>query len=368
VGLEEDINEFVEPILRTFRGNFRTILVGHLSRVYLRASVEVLEWGRTKFTDRPIYYEGPPIRQAIAYAEERCATLITKMEDETRRQIATVISDGIESKRGIDGLARDIKAECQTMGYTDMGTSRATMIARTETADALEQGFMDRANDLGVTGKEWVVTEPCEICEENGAAGAIGIDELFPSGHLRPPAHPNCRCALAPVMLAKESITEGAPEGHEPYNTSHDEQGRFTAGGGGVGSGSSGSKVRAERARKSYRPATKEVQQRADEHEASVAKIIKGKRTKDNEPFDIIKGDSAVEVKSIAEGAKAEKITMHPDSLRRKLASATARGYITHTVVCDDRTGKTLYKEGVGSFRLSSMREVTMAELSRLIK
>jgi hypothetical protein len=75
------------------------------------------------------------------------------------------------------------------------------MIARTETADALEQAFMDRSKAMGVTGKEWITHDPCPICEENGAEGVVPIDHIFSSGDERPPAHPNCRCALAPVMI-----------------------------------------------------------------------------------------------------------------------------------------------------------------------
>jgi len=159
----------------------------------------MIQWGRTKLTDRPVYYEGPPIQQAINYANKRCATLVTQMNQETRDRLAKVIGDAIKEKRGIPGLARDIRKE-----FDDMTKYRSELIARTESCDALEQAFMDRADDLGITGKEWVVVDPCPICEENEAVGVISVDQAFPSGHIRPPAHPNCRCALAPVMIEKE--------------------------------------------------------------------------------------------------------------------------------------------------------------------
>jgi SPP1 gp7 family putative phage head morphogenesis protein len=149
-------------------------------------------------TGRYIDYEGPPMQQAIEYARQHCAQLVTKMDDESKTRIAQVIADGIENKIGIDGLERDLRAT-----FMDMSGTRAEMIARTETCDALEQAFMDRAEELGIDGKEWVVLSPCPICEENAAAGPIGIDETFPSGDIRPPAHPNCRCALSPVLLNK---------------------------------------------------------------------------------------------------------------------------------------------------------------------
>jgi len=158
----------------------------------------MVEWGRTKLTDRPVFYEGPPIQEAMDYASKHTATLIKGLNDETANRMRTVISNAIKEKRGIDGLARDIRKQ-----FNDMSRVRSQTVARTETCDALENSFMDRAKDLGVTGKEWIVTDPCPICEANGNAGIIPINDLFPSGDLRPPAHPRCRCALAPVILER---------------------------------------------------------------------------------------------------------------------------------------------------------------------
>ena len=196
MSLSSDINDFLDPILRTFEANLRTRVQGHLVASYLRGSSEMLEWGRTMTTDMPIYYEGPPMRQALAYAQKRTAVLVKGLNNETRDQMRGVIENAIKQKRGIPGLSRDLRNQMD-----DMTKVRAKMIARTETCDALESAFMDRAKDLKVTGKEWVVTDPCPICEDNGNAGVIPIDKPFPSGDMRPPAHPNCRCALAPVML-----------------------------------------------------------------------------------------------------------------------------------------------------------------------
>ena len=198
-----DTEDIIEPILKTFRAKLVTDLIGQHVLAYLAGSAELVSWGVTK-GGRPILYEGPPMQQAIDYAQKHCATLVTNMDTETKRLIAQTVSDGIKNKRGIPGLARDLRKQFEAMYRTDMPGSRARVIARTETADALEQGFMDRSKDMGVTGKEWVVTDPCEICEGNEAEGVVKINHVFSSGDLRPPAHPNCRCALAPVMLEEE--------------------------------------------------------------------------------------------------------------------------------------------------------------------
>lgn len=45
--------------------------------------------------------------------------------------------------------------------------------------------------------KRWITDgNPCAVCDENSLAGAIPIDEDFPSGDDEPTAHPNCRCYL----------------------------------------------------------------------------------------------------------------------------------------------------------------------------
>jgi len=195
--LGEDIEDILDPILRTFSGSLNYKLNGYAVTAYLQGSAQMVEWGKT-LGGKPIYFEGPPIQQAVSYAEKHCAKLVTRMDDETKTRLAKIISDGIENKRGIPGLARDIKAE-----FADMTRNRSVMIARTETNDALSSGSLERMQDMGIDGKEWVTFDPCEICEANEAEGVVSIDHVFSSGHVRPPAHPRCRCALAPARLPK---------------------------------------------------------------------------------------------------------------------------------------------------------------------
>ena len=56
---------------------------------------------------------------------------------------------------------------------------------------------------LGIEYKQWITTNPCDICVACGAVGVVPMDYDFPHQGLdpkRPPAHPNCRCALAPAI------------------------------------------------------------------------------------------------------------------------------------------------------------------------
>ena len=130
---------------------------------------------------------------------------------------------------------------------------------------------------------------------------------------------------------------------------------------------------RAERAMKNHKPATRAVQQVALRNEKRLAKWVKGTHIPDNEPFDMLVGTvdkpkHLVEVKTIVRG-KNDKITMHPSSLRRKLDYATKHPQAkVHTVVFDERTKKVYYREGVGSFRLSSMQQVKVKDLKEILK
>lgn len=203
---DEETGRILDPVLRILRNKLIMDTTGQHVTTYLAGIAQVTEWGKT-LGGRPIYFEGPPIQQAIDYARDHCAEMVTKMDTETKRRLAKVISDGISNKRGIPGLSRDIRAD-----ILDMKRYRSEMIARTETNDALSQAFVDRSKALGVNGKEIVTHDPCPICVGNEGAGVIGIDTAFPSGHQRPPFHPNCRCALAPVMIKGPEPKAQAPE------------------------------------------------------------------------------------------------------------------------------------------------------------
>ena len=67
---------------------------------------------------------------------------------------------------------------------------------------AYHQGLVDALKQRSVSTKRWVRSPaehdcPRGICDTNTEAGAIALGSSFPSGHLTPPAHGGCTCALA---------------------------------------------------------------------------------------------------------------------------------------------------------------------------
>ena len=194
-----DIEDTLDPILAIFRSRLEATIVNHAAKVYLRGSAKMVQFGRTLVTDKPIFFEGPPMQDAINFASKRGAQLVTKMDQETKERLAQVVSDAIKDKRGVDGLARDIRKE-----FADMKKSRAQLISKSETRDALFHASQDRMEDLGVTGKQWILGSGgaggnCPDCIANANAGIISIDAEFPTPQYE--IHPGCTCGIAPAMI-----------------------------------------------------------------------------------------------------------------------------------------------------------------------
>ena len=198
--LGSESKDILDPLLATFSDELVFALNGFLAEVYISGSAEMVTWGHTQ-AGIPIAFEGPPIEQAITWAEKHSATLVTQINEETRRRLAQVVSDGVKNKRGVPGLARDIRSS-----FGNMTKHRSELIARTETANALSQASLDTMKDMGIDGKEWVTVGDDRVspeCRGNEAEGIIPTDQPFSSGRMAPPEHPACRCSLAPASLKR---------------------------------------------------------------------------------------------------------------------------------------------------------------------
>lgn len=102
--------------------------------------------------------------------------------------IGEAISLGLDAKRSAKNIMNHVA-----------NPARALTIAITEQNRAISQSTMRRYREAGLQQMEWLVFDPCKICAQN-ANMVVNIGQQFPSGDQRPPAHPNCRCALAPVI------------------------------------------------------------------------------------------------------------------------------------------------------------------------
>ena len=198
--LDKDVDNILNPLLGTFDDTLTATLDGQLAEVYVSGQAEMITWGKTK-AGVPIAYEGPPVSQAINWAEKHGANLVKGMNEETKKRLAHTISQGIENKRGIPGLSRDIRKT-----FADMSKHRSELIARTETASALSTASLDSMADMGIEGKQWITAGDDLVSDEclgNEAEGVIPVGQMFSGGVDAPPQHPDCRCVVAPARLRK---------------------------------------------------------------------------------------------------------------------------------------------------------------------
>jgi hypothetical protein len=129
---------------------------------------------------------------AAAWAAKNAGQLIPGIDDYTIQLIADAVSEGIQEQLGVSGTAQLINQILD-----DMTSTRAATIATTEMNAAMSEAALQKLTRLGIAYKQWILgPNPCEICQDNEDAGAIEVDEDFPSGDARPPAHPNCECAV----------------------------------------------------------------------------------------------------------------------------------------------------------------------------
>jgi hypothetical protein len=96
-------------------------------------------------------------------------------------------------------LGLDAKASAKLIANHAASPARALTIAITEQNRAVSYATSVRYREAGLQQMQWLVFDPCKICAQN-ANQIVNIGQQFPSGDQRPPAHPNCRCALAPVI------------------------------------------------------------------------------------------------------------------------------------------------------------------------
>lgn len=140
--------------------------------------------------------------RAIEWALEHAGELMDDLSATTLDRVRTLGARAEEEGWTNDELATALSDDIAFAG------SRAEMVARTETAFASVQGNLTGWRESGrVAAKRWTVGDGCcEECELLDGEEAP-LDGAFSSGDDGPPAHPNCRCDVLPV-LAEEPEDE----------------------------------------------------------------------------------------------------------------------------------------------------------------
>lgn len=138
---------------------------------------------------------------------DRIGTVLARAlrEGETPSSIRGEIETLIAPSR--KDLARKLKVDIDQL-LSD--SERALNIAQTEMSRAVSVANRELYEESGVELVEWLVAEPCDLCQENADVSPIRIDATFPSGDTEPPAHPNCVCDIAPYVVDTRNIGSDA--------------------------------------------------------------------------------------------------------------------------------------------------------------
>jgi len=132
--------------------------------------------------------------------------LMPKVSDCTKEAIRAIVTRGVEDGLEVGEAAGHIADELApyVVGRPAKEVEAlALSITETEREILFGAGSLEIAMTLAKIveadhEKSWLVFDdnPCEKCLRNYAARWIPLEDEFPSGDLRPPAHPRCHCGL----------------------------------------------------------------------------------------------------------------------------------------------------------------------------
>lgn len=151
------------------------------------------DMSREEFSELMQRVEG--VRLSAEYAKlygEENRQWFESTGDTLADDIEAIILVGVENGLSVDEI-RDLLLEHVADKH------RARTIARTEVNRAYNAGALHAMEQAEIEQVEWVQNpDACPVCEINGTedGGIRDIGEEYPSGDTRPPAHPNCRCAI----------------------------------------------------------------------------------------------------------------------------------------------------------------------------
>jgi SPP1 gp7 family putative phage head morphogenesis protein len=112
-------------------------------------------------------------------------------------ELAQVLADGLLNGDNATTIARAVAELLDDPVW-------AELVALTETTRAVTRASLDTYARNGVEAVEWLTAEDqrvCQLCAGNEDDGPVLLGQSFGSGDPGPPAHPSCRCALAPASV-----------------------------------------------------------------------------------------------------------------------------------------------------------------------
>lgn len=210
-----DAEELVAQVMRKLMFDPGLGLVDAMEEVFRTIAVDAVGQGFRQIGGGEEAIVEQANEKAVEWAKARAAELVGMKYDADGKLVA---NDGwaipettrervrsLVTQAEAEGWANDRLADALREDYAFSG-NRAEVIARTETAFADVSGNMIAYRESGlVSGKRWILANHgdescCDDCDAAASAGVIGLDDDFPGGVDAPPAHPNCRCDVVPVL------------------------------------------------------------------------------------------------------------------------------------------------------------------------
>jgi len=147
-------------------------------------------------------------RAAVDFLANYQVQLLGDVSAELASSIKRTVTQGVLTGKSIPEVSRDIgrvvkdKDAFRRAGKTVFKTAqrRATLIARTETLRAHNEGRKVFYRQVGITKVRWLIADDertCKVCRALDGK-VFGIDEVE-----GPPSHPGCRCGTLPMLPAK---------------------------------------------------------------------------------------------------------------------------------------------------------------------
>jgi SPP1 gp7 family putative phage head morphogenesis protein len=130
---------------------------------------------------------------------DRAGIMAQSLNATTMDRVGVKLADALNRGLGLSETAESLRS---IVG----DPTRAITIAATELSRAQNVATFDTYKESGVEQIEWMALDECEICGENVDASPINLGDEFPSGDTEPPAHPNCRCTIAPIIDTGEDL------------------------------------------------------------------------------------------------------------------------------------------------------------------
>ena len=144
---------------------------------------------------------------------EQAGPASAEVIDDLAEELGRVITEPLRQRLELafQGSSEDASDVADALGpaYREWKTQRIEAAAHDQVAAAFARGvYLAFSPGSSLCWLPDPRELPCPDCEDNALAGAQLKGESWPTGQLHPPAHPGCRCAVAPPV---EGATKAGP-------------------------------------------------------------------------------------------------------------------------------------------------------------